>query len=360
MLFFGTYDEDAHPRVRVLREGFVANGWRVDACNVPLRLPTGDRVKAVKQPALISVVAARVVLAWVRLLWRSRVCRGGVVLVGYAGHLDVHLARLRYPRSTIVLDHMVGVTETLVDRELGGPTLRRLAACIDRAALRSADVILVDTPEQRDLLTSRRDRAVVVLVGAADEWFRSSPRDASRPPSAVFFGTFSPLHGAVTIADALAQLDQSCELRVTMIGTGQDRSAAEERSRGRSEITWIDWVSPRELPGVVADHDICLGIFGESAKAQRVVPTKIYQGMAAGCAVITSDTTAQRAVLGDDAQYVPPGDPGSLSALLRALTTDRLSLRDWQVKSMRRADQFRPRNVVAPLIAALVSGESPR
>ena len=55
-------------------------------------------------------------------------------------------------------------------------------------------------------------------------------------------------------------------------------------------MRWIDWVDADELPGVVAEHDVCLGIFGTTDKAPRVVPNKVYQGVASGCAVVTSDT----------------------------------------------------------------------
>ena len=64
-----------------------------------------------------------------------------------------------------------------------------------------------------------------------------------------------------------------------------------------------------ELPALVAGHDVCLGIFGSAAKAARVVPNKVFQGAAAGCALVTSDTPPQRRVLDGAAVLVPPGDP---------------------------------------------------
>ena len=47
-----------------------------------------------------------------------------------------------------------------------------------------------------------------------------------------------------------------------------------------------------DLPALVAGHDVCLGIFGTGDKALRVVPNKVFQGAAAGCAIVTSTRAA--------------------------------------------------------------------
>ena len=48
LLGAGTYDADAHPRVRVLLEGMRARGWRVDEVVEPLGVDTARRVRAVR------------------------------------------------------------------------------------------------------------------------------------------------------------------------------------------------------------------------------------------------------------------------------------------------------------------------
>ena len=88
-------------------------------------------------------------------------------------------------------------------------------------------------------------------------------------------------------------------------------------------VSWIDWVDSEDLPDVVAAHDVCLGIFGTSGKARRVVPNKVYQGIAAGCVVVTSDTPPQRRILGGGARFVEPGDALALADALQALAQER-------------------------------------
>ena len=58
------------------------------------------------------------------------------------------------------------------------------------------------------------------------------------------------------------------------------------------------------------------------------MPNKGFQGAAAGCAVLTSDTAPQRRLLGAAARYVPPGDATALAAALRELSDDPAALRD--------------------------------
>src|SRR2546430_15472083 len=119
VLFFGTYDARRYPRVRVLQEGFATLGDEVLECTVPLRLDTAARVKMLRRPWLVPLLAAKLASTWIRLIARSRRCRGvDLVVVGYMGHFDVHLARLLWPRTPVALDHLVSARDTALDRRV--------------------------------------------------------------------------------------------------------------------------------------------------------------------------------------------------------------------------------------------------
>ncbi|MGH3714113.1 MAG: glycosyltransferase, partial [Micromonosporaceae bacterium] len=159
-----------------------------------------------------------------------------------------------------------------------------------------------------------------------DAALRATDEPGAGPLRAIFVGLFTPLHGAPTIGEALAALAGDHRIEVTMVGTGQDYQECRRLAAGNPRVTWRDWVPGDELPDLVASHDVCLGIFGTTDKALRVVPTKVYQGAAAGSAVVTSDTPPQRAALGDGAVFVPPGDGVALAEALRRLAADRTVL----------------------------------
>jgi glycosyltransferase involved in cell wall biosynthesis len=358
LLFFGTYDASAHPRVGVLRDGLRERGVTVRECTAPLGLSTAARVAVLRNPAGLPLLAWRIASAWLRLLKRVRPFRRDgnrpdAVVVGYLGHFDVLLARRLFPDVPVVLDHLIGASDTATDRGVSGGVRHRLLRALDGAALGAADVVVVDTEEHLAALPAPdRRRAVVVPVGAPRAWATATPDRPRRTDGrlqVVFFGLFTPLQGAPTIGDALAALTDD-PVDVTMVGSGQDHPETKRRAAGNPHVRWVDWVAPDELPALVAGHDVSLGVFGTGAKALRVVPNKVFQGAAAGTAVVTSDTPPQRRVLGDAALYVPPGDAVALAAALRRLATEPDLLAAQRAAARRlAADAFAPDRVVAPL-----------
>jgi glycosyltransferase involved in cell wall biosynthesis len=358
VLAFGTYDSAAHPRIRVIIEGLRAAGVEVDEVNVPLGLDTAAKVALLQRPWRLPLLAARLADRWWRLARQTRKrVRPDAVLVGYLGHFDVHLARLLFTRRSgtpIVLDHLIGASDTASDRRVNGGLKHVALRGIDAAALRRADVIVVDTDEHLAALPDRhRARGVVINVGAPEAWFHPGAPDRGGPLRVIFFGLYTPLQGAPVIGAALRHLAGE-KVEVTMVGTGQDRSATRDAAGDSSAVRWLDWVPADELPHLVAAHDVCLGIFGTSGKALRVVPNKVFQGAAAGCAIITSDTPPQRRAMGDAAVYVPAGDAGALADAVRRLAADRAELARRKAAARERvADRFSPSGIVRPLIALL-------
>lgn len=356
ILFFGTYDEQTHPRVRVLREGLLERGNELEVCNAQLGVSTDIRVELARQPWRLPALLARIASRWARLLWAARGRHPEVVVVGYLGHFDVHLARLRFPRATIVLDHMVGLGETVRDRGLGARwRAAGLLDAVDRAATRAADIVVVDTEEHRSLVAAAlQDRVVVVPVGAPLAWAVARPRfKPGHRLRVVFYGLYTPLQGAPVIGEAI-RATRGAPITYTMIGRGQDLEPTRVAVGDDPRVAWMEWVEESRLPELVASHDVCLGIFGDSDKSLRVVPNKVYQGAAAGCAIITSDTPPQRRILGGAARYVRPGDADALAQAIRALAAAPEEVTDLRAASAALADRcFTPASVVAPLSSRL-------
>jgi glycosyltransferase involved in cell wall biosynthesis len=381
VLGFGTYDADRHPRVAIILDGLRRHGDDVLEANAPLGLDTAQRIAMVRRPWL----AYRLVLRLGRCWWQLARCvlrlrrgtRIDAVVVGYLGQFDVLLARALFPRGLIVLDLLVFGADTADDRGLGraGGPRRRLLGWLDRAAAATADIVVVDTMENRSLLAVRqRPKAVVVAVGAPASWLAAgaararvsgagsalssgSAGSVTAPMRVVFFGLFTPLQGIEVIATALAQLGDRADIAVTMVGTGQLYERARRLAAGNTHVRWRDWIASADLPEFVAGHDVCLGIFGTGSKGRRVVPNKVFQGAAAGCAIITSDTAPQRRTLGPAAAIlVAPGDPDALAQALRNLADDRTLLARLATSARELAlRSFTPEQVVEPLREQLLA-----
>jgi glycosyltransferase involved in cell wall biosynthesis len=68
--------------------------------------------------------------------------------------------------------------------------------------------------------------------------------------------------------------------------------------------------------GYIHAADMCLGIFGESGKAGRVIPNKAYQVLSCGKPLITRDSEAIRELFPFQVPgilLIPPGDPDLLA-----------------------------------------------
>jgi glycosyltransferase involved in cell wall biosynthesis len=84
------------------------------------------------------------------------------------------------------------------------------------------------------------------------------------------------------------------------------------------------------------------------------VPNKVYQGAAAGCALVTSDTQPQRVAFDGASVFVPPGDPAALAAALVALAEDPNRVAELAAAARARSlDAFTPELVVRPLRSRL-------
>jgi glycosyltransferase involved in cell wall biosynthesis len=371
ILAFGTYDAARHPRAGVLIEGLRARGYAVQEVNRPLGFTTAERVRMLREPWRLPALLLRLLGCWALLVAdvvrARRAGRPDAVLVGYLGHFDVVLARLLHPRTPVVLDHLVFAGDTATDRGAQGLRVRLLRG-LDRLATACADVVVVDTDEHRAMLADPA-RGVVVPVGAPGRWFAEGggPRaTAGSGPDArtaglrlVFFGLFTPLQGATVLADALALALPRAEaagrrVEVTLVGSGQDLPAVRARLDGVPGVRWVDWVQPAELPSLVAAHDVCLGIFSATPKGLRVVPNKVFQGLAAGCVVVTSDTPPQRRLLGDHLELVPPADPAALADRILALA-DPAVLAAARERARAARALVGPEAVVEPLVRALAA-----
>ena len=368
VLLFGTYDASKNPRAEILSQGLEDCGASVSRCVRPMRLSAERRVSALRGPQQIPLVALSLVIAWASLLIASRRYRQpDVVLVGYLGHLDVLLARMRYPGSVIVLDYLVSLTDTARDRGTPGKVYGWSLGLLDRLALAASDIAVVDTDEHAARLSrSARPKCVVAPVGALKDCFATAPTGGSpknQPLKVIFFGHFIPLQGTPTIGACLAELGRRgrrSDVHFTMVGIGQDYETARRLAGEQKSVNWMGRLIPREeLNSLVSRHDVALGIFGTTPKAQRVVPTKVQEAAAAGLAVVTSDTAPQRRAFGEAALFIPPGDPTALADALESLADDRCVLAELRRLAHGIArEQWQPSIVVRRLADRLGLGNS--
>lgn len=201
----------------------------------------------------------------------------------------------------VVADVFISLYDTVVlDRQLlkrdGIPA--RLLKWVEKKAYAYVDRLVVDTQQNAQFLSVLfglpETKFVVSPLSIDEASFRYMPYHPA--PSAchiLFVGTLVPLHGIKTILEAASLLSARTDIHFKLIGDGQDAPLVEEWIN-RQPINNLVWERAWQPSSKIAEEinraDICLGIFGEGDKTQRVCPLKVYAYAATGRAIVTGET----------------------------------------------------------------------
>lgn len=328
---WGTFDK-GKPRVRILLKGLSEAGYPI----IEQHSSPWDGIED-KSQIQGFFNKGRIALSWLsRYPWLlCRYCfapKHSVVLLPYLSHLDVlmiwPLAKLR--GAKIVWDVFVPIyTGVVEDRQLvsKGSLGARLIYAFEWLSTRAADLLFLDTKAHAEhfaQLYGLPEASVgSVMVGVEPEHFRPLSRakpttenDGEPSLNVLFYGQFIPLHGVDTIFEA-ARRSQGSRIHWTIIGKGQSAPKwKEELARNPIEnLTWLEWVNYDGLIEHIETADLCLGIFGNTQKAEMVVPNKVFQMLASGKPVITRRSRAMEELAADqdlNLRLVEADDPASL------------------------------------------------
>ena len=121
------------------------------------------------------------------------------------------------------------------------------------------------------------------------------------------------------------------------------------KTRGLTNVTFLGFVPNLELPRYLAAADILLmpyarSIFGSSGSADSAAvasPMKMFEYMAAGRAILTSDLPVIREVLDESsAAFCEPGDAAAWSAALKSLLNDSAHRQSLAANARRDVEKF--------------------
>ena len=314
ILAFGYHDRSA-PRHWNLKKKYEAEGWRVIECHTEAKGLIGKWRDLAKKYLTIQSQA-------------------DAVLVTIPGHTLMPLAwwLTRRPRKKLIFDAFLSLHDTLIDDRKKYGAWSPMAAIlflVDWIDLRMADEVLIDTQEHRKFLIRRfgvaPDRIKAIPVGTRTNLFKPGSPHPYREGTfnILFYGTYIPLQGIEHILDAAAILQESHpQVRFTLVGSGQTYPAMRKRAENLhlQNVTFRDRVPYEELPMLIHESHLCLGIFATSGKAKRVIPHKVYDAVACGVPVITADTPAIREFPNQDGIFLcRPGDPDDLAAKIKSM-----------------------------------------
>jgi len=300
--YFGTYEAD-YPRNRLFITKLREQGILVETCHIPLWKGIEHKAGIVKNPLQLLWLSWRMLRSYILLGWKfcTHHRKTDEIMVGYIGQLDVLFAwpLARIMRKKLSFNALISLYDTLVsDRAILKPSTLSAKAVwlLDWLAFHAVDELIIDTQAHKEFLTRAYHlppEKITVTPVDAEAIFKPLPVQKSQEEAGnftvLFYGKFIPLQGIDTILHAMKLLEYEPTIRLRLIGTGQLYDAMRRLAQELelTSIDWIEWVPYEQLPECINKADLCLGIFGTSEKAARVVPNKVWQCLRCGKHVIT-------------------------------------------------------------------------
>jgi hypothetical protein len=243
------------------------------------------------------------------------------------------LARLKRARLVVEIRDLWPAIFT----ELGVLTNRQVIRALERlelAAYAAADEIVVVSGGFRDNLVSRGvppDKVHTIRNGTTPGRFDP----AARPDPAVraalgaapddclvlYLGTHGISQGLPGIAEAAVRL-AAHPVHFAFVGEGADKARLERKvtSLGLRNVTLRSGVPHEEVPSLLAAADLCLVPLRDVPLFATFIPSKMFEYLAAGKAVIGSVTGEAGQILQEaGALVVPPEDSVALADAIREL-----------------------------------------
>ncbi len=170
---------------------------------------------------------------------------------------------------------------------------------LDAIPCKMADICIMDTEAHGRYFSETFNVPISkfrrVFVGADDDIFQPRRRAERKKHFLVHFhGSFIPLQGVEYVVKAAKLLEREEEIRFQIVGGGQTFDAVRKLGKDLEvrNVTFLPWVPYHRLPDYIASADLCLGIFGGTDKAMRVIPNKVFQALAMKKPVITAASPA--------------------------------------------------------------------
>jgi len=209
----------------------------------------------------------------------------------------------------------------------------RLLERIERFLYRTSDHIVVVTESfVQEIAAHGVDAAKMSIVtnGVDLDLFRPADRAAARNRLGLphgflvtYVGTHGMAHGLTTVLDAAKHLGRS-NVRFLLVGEGAEKELLKSRAAAEHLENVFFWDQrPRsEIVDILAASDVCLMMLRNQPLFRTVIPSKMFEFMAAARPIVSTVDGESREILrrAGAGFFSPPEDASALAGLLAQLS----------------------------------------
>jgi glycosyltransferase involved in cell wall biosynthesis len=253
------------------------------------------------------------------------------MMVGYLANIMVPFARL-ITRKKILYNALNPMYEAMVlDRETKNVLKIMYYWLVDFLAFRFADIILVESEEQKRFIVSKfkapEKKVFKVYTGVLDNVFY--PDESIKKVDkfqVVFRGGFLPATGVEVILEA-ANILKNEEIKFLIMGRGQlenkIKGMIKDYSLNNLELI-TEFLDTKVLREKILSSHVFLGQFSNYSRLDRTIQNKTFEALAVNMPYLTRDSISNRELLEDrkNCLFVKPNNPQDLVDKILELKND--------------------------------------
>lgn len=364
--YFGTYD-NTYTSNRMILKGLLENNvsvLEINAHTQVTKLTTKEEMSWL--PIVMRIVRKyRIVTEIIKNFAAFK--KTDVIYVGYPGHVDVFPAfilaklfgkKLVFNPLLIIYNGFVHEQGILKENSLLAKAIKK----VELIAYNLCDMVFADTPYQYEIF--KNDFAIpakklrVLPIGADDKGYAYSvyKNTKDKKVNVVYYGLYSPIHGVEHIIEAARLLQNDKNIHFTFIGNGNtfEVNYARAMKLKLPNVTFYNNTPQSEHLAIMQTADIFLGFLQKHPSVDRIIPNKVYQGLALSRVVLTADAPVTQSMFTHkkDMYLVKPADPKALAdAIVELKNNPALRAKIAAEGYKRFKKEFSPRAVGKQLIA---------
>lgn len=325
--FFGAYDK-TYTSNKIVMQGLRENGAEVIEVCSHIKVTRLDAKQHMTWIAILKRIAKKYKLLVEIFKHINDIKRSDVIYVGYPGHVEVLLAYIVgkiFGKKVIFFPVITLYTGYVEDQDfLSKKTLLATALKYGEILIYNlCDLVLPDTPYQLEHMKKTfhipEKKLRSLPIGADDKVYAYTPytNTKSKSVNVVYYGLYTPLHGVEHIVEAARILKKDKDITFTLVGNGNTFQVNYDRAKslGLSNMIFFHNTPESEHIGIIQKADIFLGFLQDHPTVKRVIPNKVYQGLALGRVVLCAKSPVIESIFTHEKNIYlcKPSDPQDLA-----------------------------------------------